>query len=299
MMSLFESVRAFRSLDEIQLGVLHELLERGSSVAPRSETTLELLGTSFRLTDPRARCLSPHIRRWSFQLAVAEFCWHVSGSNDLSALSHYAPIWRDFSDDLKTISGSCYGRRIFSAGPEGSQWGRVRTLLLNDPSSRRAVIDVADFSSTQNLSSRDVSCAVSIQFLLRNGKLHCITHMRSNDVIWGLPYDVFLFTMLQEMMSVELDVELGEYVHFAASMHLYQKHFQLARRMLEASPGICAMEPMPSLDGLRLLLDYERNLRSEADAHLGGLPEYWRALASSLEGQHSTPADSDLAHTSA
>ena len=45
-----------------------------------------------------------------------------------------------------------------------------------------------------------------MQFFVRSGALHAITHMRSNDIILGSPYDIFFFTMLQEMMAVALEV---------------------------------------------------------------------------------------------
>ena len=50
----------------------------------------------------------------------------------------------------------------------------------------------------------DLPCTRTIQFLLRSGHVDAVVYMRSNDAIWGLPYDIFLFTMLQEMLAVEL-----------------------------------------------------------------------------------------------
>jgi thymidylate synthase len=47
------------------------------------------------------------------------------------------------------------------------------------------------------------------------------THMRSNDAFFGLPHDVFTFTMLQEIAARELGFGLGSYTHSVASLHLY------------------------------------------------------------------------------
>ena len=58
--------------------------------------------------------------------------------------------------------------------------------------------------------------------MLRDGKLHLIVYMRSNDVIWGLPHDVFCFTMLQEIVARELEADLGLYRHMVGSLHLYE-----------------------------------------------------------------------------
>ena len=48
--------------------------------------------------------------------------------------------------------------------------------------------------------------------------------MRSNDVWMGFPYDVFQFTCMQILMSMELGVEIGTYTHIAGSLHLYERN---------------------------------------------------------------------------
>ena len=64
-------------------------------------------------------------------------------------------------------------------------------------------------------------------FQIRNGALHMTTVMRSNDAVWGFCNDVFAFTCLQELIANELGVKLGQYHHFAASLHVYERHFNL------------------------------------------------------------------------
>ena len=48
--------------------------------------------------------------------------------------------------------------------------------------------------------------------------------MRSNDLWTGFPYDVFQFTAMQILMSMELGLELGSYTHIAGSLHLYERN---------------------------------------------------------------------------
>ena len=47
--------------------------------------------------------------------------------------------------------------------------------------------------------------------------------MRSNDLHRGTPYNLIQFTTLQEVMAGWLGVELGEYLHFADSLHVYER----------------------------------------------------------------------------
>ena len=62
-------------------------------------------------------------------------------------------------------------------------------------------------------------------------------HMRSNDLVKGVPYDWAFFMYLQERMLRELQVKhsalkIGTYTHSVGSMHLYESDFELARKMI-------------------------------------------------------------------
>ena len=79
-------------------------------------------------------------------------------------------------------------------------------------------------------------------YIAETNKLHFSVHMRSNDAILGLPTDVAFFTMLQQQMWKQLkespytdkykDLELGHYIHFDNSLHLYDRNFKLVEEML-------------------------------------------------------------------
>jgi thymidylate synthase len=108
--------------------------------------------------------------------------------------------------------------------------------------------------------------------------------MRSNDVFLGLPYDVFNFTMLQELMAVELGIELGSYIHFAASLHLYETDVGRASFIWgERDTALSEMGIMTGNPQLRLFLDFEQAVRQGADIYAqAGLDEYWNNLAIEL-----------------
>ena len=57
--------------------------------------------------------------------------------------------------------------------------------------------------------------------------------MRSSDVILGIAYDVPAFTLFQEILANELGVGLGTYTHVSNSLHIYEKHFEMAEKMLQ------------------------------------------------------------------
>lgn len=252
----------FDTANQVQRWALKEVMENGFQSAPRHQPTRELLSVSFSLTNPRQRCVTIPERQWSLPLAVGEFCWHAAASDEVEFISYYAKRWRDFSDDGLSITGSCYGKKMFS-GPEAnkSQWLSVVNLLREDPDSRRAIITFQDIED-RSLLGKDVACATSLQFLVRQGALHAVVNMRSNDAVWGLPYDLFVFTMFQELMAATLDLSLGTYHHTAASLHVYERHFQLAERVIQAPcRDSQAMTRITNPSQLRRFLMEEERLR--------------------------------------
>jgi len=282
-------VDSFDSVDEIQKWVLESLLARGGSTRPRGSATLELFPVSFMLRHPRMRCVTNPARRWILPLALGEFCWHLSGSNDVHFIEYYSKRWREFAESgSSTICGSSYGHKIFSrSAGEPSQWDRLVELLRVDQQSRRAVLGLFDPARGLNQDERDVACACSLQLMIRSGRLLAFVYMRSNDAIWGLPYDIFFFTMLQELLACELGLELGYYYHFAASLHLYERHFELAHRIVETEPGShFEMPPMSVHKQVDDFLRLEAVLRSRHELlprQVGTLHPYWRDLLAVLE----------------
>lgn len=258
-------------------------MAHGVSVSPRGKPTLEIMGLSFSIEDVTDRIPRFSRRKWSLPLALGEFCWHVGKSTDVEPLAYYAPRWRSFADSDGQVRGSCYGRKAFeSQAGLLSQWDTARLLLQSDVHSRRAVM-IFDHQDIDDIGTFDKSCLTTIQLLLRDGKLHCIGSMRSNDIFLGMPYDIFLFTYLQELMALELGVGLGTYTHFAGSAHIYQRDIDKCMSYLGAQkPGV-GMGRIPNLQQVPLFLSIEKSLRlgdGRPDVSIGG---YWEPLICALE----------------
>jgi thymidylate synthase len=286
-MNYFEGqAPTFESLDEVQAWVLSSLLDHGSPVTSRGMPTLELFPVSFTLAHPRRRCITNPERRWNLPLAIGEFCWHATGSNDVRFIEYYAPRWREFTDGI-AILGSCYGHHIFSRKDgQPSQWERLVRLLRAERHSRRAVLQLFTPEPGLDADTKDAPCTCSVQFMIRDDRLHAIVYMRSNDSIWGLPYDVFLFTMLQELLALELGAELGSYHHLVGSMHLYRRHFELARRIVSSRASYAyEMPPVDALNELPSFLKIESLIRTNipVSAEIEALHPYWKDLLHVLQ----------------
>ena len=179
----------------------------------------EVINASTTILNPRWGLVQSDKRKLSVNYAVGELLWYLSGSNSLSDIQPYSSVWEKLSDDGMTIN-SAYGHRIHHKFGF-DQWLHVKNLLTKDPYTRQAVIHIKEPS---NVPTKDLPCTISLQYLIREGALHCIVYMRSNDLWLGFPYDVFCFTAFQTKLAMELGVKLGNYTHIAGSLHLYERN---------------------------------------------------------------------------
>lgn len=113
--------------------------------------------------------------------------------------------------------------------------------------------------------------------------------MRSNDAYRGFPHDVFCFTMLQEIVARSLHLEIGQYRHFAGSMHIYEEDISKAELYLSEGvqpriemPSMPNESPWPAIDTLR---NAEAAIRrgDKVNASSLGLSPYWTDLVRLLQ----------------
>ena len=179
----------------------------------------EVINAITVIENPINNILKSNIRKMPIKYAIGEMLWYLSGNNALAEIQKYTHGWDRMSDDGETVNSN-YGYCIKNKFGF-DQWAFVKAELLENPNSRRAVIHIKEPS---NIDSKDVNCTVSLQFFIRDNKLYMTVYMRSNDIWMGFPYDVFQFTCMQILMSMQLGIELGTYTHIAGSLHLYERN---------------------------------------------------------------------------
>lgn len=245
--------------------------------SPRGLKIKEKLGVQFRIKNPRDRLPYVKARNFSLSYFVAESIWYMSGNDSTDWISRYAPFWKNISDDGKTAN-SAYGARIFKFHPriadgEIVQWRYVKEELARDPDSRRAVIHIRTPDDSL-YAVKDVPCTLSLQFFIRDSKLHLHVTMRSSDIILGLPYDVPAFTLMQEVLANELGIDLGEYVHTSNSLHCYERDFEVLKEISSSEPDDLSENPMPKLPAnfpTAALVQAERDIcRTDIDSLKSG-----------------------------
>lgn len=205
----------------------------------------EICDAVFCVADPTRNIVTNFIRNMPMRYAIGELAWYLSGSNRVSDISRFAKKWADISDD-GVHNNSAYGWRIQDKF-NFDQWEYVKGLIQKDPNTRQAIIHIKD---ADNRPTKDTPCTIYLQFLLRDGKLNLSVHMRSNDIWMGVPYDMFSFCFLQMKMAMELGVDIGEYTHYAGSLHMYARDYETAKRNMDVNVCQCkeAASPAPTPD---------------------------------------------------
>jgi thymidylate synthase len=280
-----------QTLDDVLNRVYTALLDDRPKTLASKGPHYEQIGALICLRDPRARLSWSQDRLVPYS-SIGEVLWYLAGSDEPDFISYYIPAYRDTPLQDGRVPGA-YGPRIFGPPPM-NQIDSAIALLRQRPTSRRAVAQIfsaadlaASLGSTDAKDLPEVPCTCTLQFLIRDGKLNLVAHMRSNDAYLGLPHDVFCFTMIQELVARGVGVELGSYFHSVGSLHLYEKDESAARRYLsEGWHDAAAMPEMPLPDqreAVQALLHVERQLRLKGDTSgIALLPLYWRDLATLL-----------------
>lgn len=225
----------YRDVEQAFLAELQAVVDSGATVEVRGEQTRELRARLIEVSDIRSRyVLLPH-RNNNIFASIAESMWVLAGRNDLKFLSAYLERAVDFSDDGLTWRAG-YGPRLrYWNGVD--QLAEIVKILRKEPLSRRAVASLYD-PGRDFVESRDIPCNNWLHFLMRDGRLDLHVAARSTDIWWGFSgINAFEWTLLLEVMSRWLQCTPGRLVFFSSSLHLYERHFDRASRLLANQPS--------------------------------------------------------------
>ena len=270
-------------LDDLLNGVYKELLNRPFNIPTSRGNTSEIIGSHLTLQNPRARLSRTEVKGTIFS-ALGELLWYLSGKDELDFIKYYIPQYTKESSNGKTVHGA-YGPRLFNANGNINQFDNIIALLQNKPTTRRAAVQIFEASDLVE-NYIEIPCTCTLQFLNRDGVLHMLVFMRSNDAYAGLPHDVFSFTMLQEIIARILNIEIGTYTHMVGSLHLYETDKLNVEDYLKEGiqstkknmPPIPIGDPRPSI---KKLLHIEEAIRLNTVIEIKDyqLEPYWQDLA--------------------
>jgi len=265
---------AHRNISFATASGLADLMRIGISMEIRGNRVREIRNRLTVLERPHERCLFLPNRNNDVVASLAETLWVLAGRNDVGWLSAYLPRAPEFSDDGLTWRGA-YGPRLRNWNGV-DQLAESRRLLLEDPLTRRAVMSLYD-PDRDFIESRDIPCNNWLHWLIREGRLHLTIAVRSNDIVWGFSgVNSFEWSVLQQMMAFWVGAKMGDATYLATSFHLYSRHENRARRIIDGFNGVTCYDfglatpafstPFDQLDEvLAAWFSYEAELRNDPE----------------------------------
>jgi thymidylate synthase len=227
----------YADVESAFLGELRHIVQDGTEISVRGHLTREVRARVVEVTNVRERYIVVDGRHNNVFASIAESMWVIAGRNDLGYLRAYLPRAHEFSDDGATWRAG-YGPRLRSWNGV-DQLAELVKLLTEEAYSRRAVATLFD-PERDFVDSKDIPCNNWLHFMVRDGAVDLHIAARSTDIWWGFSgINAFEWTLLLEMMAFWLGYAPGRLVFFSSSMHLYERHFSRATRVLDkATPRV-------------------------------------------------------------
>lgn len=181
-------------------------------------------------------------RRTNLTAAIDELLWiWQKKSNNVHDL--HSHIWDAWADESGSI-GKAYGYQLGVKHhyPEGDmdQVDRVLYDLRHNPQSRRIITNIYVHQDLAEMAL--YPCAYSMTFNVTGNKLNAILNQRSNDMLVANNWNVAQYAILTHMFAQVSGLEVGELVHVIADAHIYDRHIEIAKQVIERP-----MLPAPKL----------------------------------------------------
>ena len=176
------------------------------------------------------------IRRTFWKSAVDELLWiWQKKSNNVHDLNSH--IWDEWADEDGSI-GKAYGYQLgkkhkYKEG-EMDQVDRVLFDLKENPFSRRIMTNIYVHEDLHEMNL--YPCAYSMTFNVTGNRLNAILNQRSQDILAANNWNVVQYSALLMMFAQVSGLEPGELVHVISDMHIYDRHIDMVKTMLDREP---------------------------------------------------------------
>lgn len=176
------------------------------------------------------------LRRIYYRSAINEILWiYQKKSNRVADLDSH--IWDAWADENGTI-GKAYGYQLGVKHhfPEGEfdQVDKVLYDLKHDPGSRRIMTNMYNHADLSEMAL--APCAYSMTFNVTGDTLNGILNQRSQDMLTANNWNVCQYAALLTMFAKASGLVPGELVHVIADAHIYDRHVDAVKRLIEKKP---------------------------------------------------------------
>lgn len=183
-------------------------------------------------------------KKVAWKTAIKELLWiWQHKDNNVDNLNRMGvKIWDEWKQGDNTI-GKAYGYQLGKLSRKFVNEVRIDQVdhllwnLFHNPSSRRHVTSLWNIDDLDEMALNP--CVWHTQWLVKEGKLHLIVGIRSNDMALGNPFNVFQYYVLQRMITQVTGYQLGTLTFNINDAHVYERHIgalneQILREQYEA-----------------------------------------------------------------
>lgn len=120
--------------------------------------------------------------------------------------------------------------------PEG-EFDQVDKALYDlkcNPASRRIILNMYNHADLHEMAL--APCAYSLTLNVSGGKLNAILNQRSQDMLTASNWNVCQYAALVTMFAKSSGLVPGELVHVIADAHIYDRHIDIVKRLIEREP---------------------------------------------------------------
>lgn len=123
-----------------------------------------------------------------------------------------------------------YGQRIFNFSETINQIDNfIIPLLRKDELSRRALVTLWDPKIDANIFNKEVPSVINLHFIVQDDKINVTATIRSLNLFFGFPANIYQIYLLQEYVAQRLNKNLGSINLFILSAHIFEERFDDAR----------------------------------------------------------------------
>lgn len=138
-----------------------------------------------------------------------------------------------FKENQAPIYEYTYGGRLFNFSSQFNQINDfIIPLLKKDRDSRRAIAMIYDPIQDSNTINRNIPGMIYLQFRIKHNKLIMNASIRSNDVFFGWPANIYQLVRLNQYVSKELGVESGSVSVLSNSAHIFMEDVEKMKEVV-------------------------------------------------------------------
>lgn len=239
-------MKKYSTVDAAFEDLIYDLVMRGEKSDDRTGTgTLRSFGHAFKIKFSDNRLMVPLFKPVNIKAVAAELYCFVNGITDVDKLKEAGCNWWEANlqdankrwgtpdnRDLGPVYGAQWVEPYWLNGELTCQMAELVHSLKTNPTDRRMYVTA--WNPRELPSMALPPCYHGFQcFVNSANELELMFHMRSADVILGLPHDILLHQMLQIMLAAEVGCGIGDLTVTLGDYHIYSNHLEAANTFLK------------------------------------------------------------------